>query len=156
MLWCGRIPKFRRTLLSPFSAEDHRNTLRRHNPARPQLESSSPCEPQIPNGIYKSVIYYTKIILVIVLCLRYIWKLPHIYIYMKLKSRDSSVGIATGYGLDDRMIWVRFSAEAGKFSLRHRVQTGFGAQRASYPMGSGESSSGGKATGAWSWPPTSI
>jgi len=23
-------------------------------------------------------------------------------------------------------------------------------------MGSGESSSGGKATGAWSWPPTSI
>jgi hypothetical protein len=30
-------------------------------------------------------------------------------------SRDSSVGIATGYGLDDRMIGIRFSARAGNF-----------------------------------------
>jgi hypothetical protein len=50
-------------------------------------------------------------------------------------SRDSSVGIATGYGLDDRMIGVRFLAGAGNVSLRHRVQTGSGAHPASYPMG---------------------
>jgi hypothetical protein len=29
-----------------------------------------------------------------------------------VKSRDSSVGIATGYGLDDQMIGVRFPAKA--------------------------------------------
>jgi hypothetical protein len=38
-------------------------------------------------------------------------------------SRDSSVGIATGYGLDNRMIVVRFPAGAWNSSLRHRVQT---------------------------------
>jgi hypothetical protein len=52
-------------------------------------------------------------------------------------SRDSSVGIATGYGLDDRMIWVRFPAGAGNFSLHHRVQTGTGAHPASYTMDTG-------------------
>jgi hypothetical protein len=37
-------------------------------------------------------------------------------------SRDSSVGVALGYGLDDRGSRVRFSAGAGNFSLHHRVQ----------------------------------
>jgi hypothetical protein len=32
-------------------------------------------------------------------------------------SRDSSVGIATGYGLDDQMIGVRFPAGLGIFLL---------------------------------------
>jgi len=41
------------------------------------------------------------------------------------------------YGLDDRMIGVRFPAGAGNFSLRHHVQTGSGAHPASYPMGTG-------------------
>jgi hypothetical protein len=37
--------------------------------------------------------------------------------------RDSSVGIAPGYGLDDRGSKVRFPAGAGgNFSLHHRVQ----------------------------------
>jgi hypothetical protein len=36
----------------------------------------------------------------------------------------SAVGIATYYGLDDRMIGVRMPAGAGTFSLRHRVQAG--------------------------------
>jgi hypothetical protein len=34
-----------------------------------------------------------------------------------IKSRDSSVGIALGYGLDDRGSRVRFPARAGNFSL---------------------------------------
>jgi hypothetical protein len=38
---------------------------------------------------------------------------------MELKSRDSSVGIALGYGLDDRGPRVRFPAGAGNFSFHH-------------------------------------
>jgi hypothetical protein len=64
------------------------------------------------------------------------------------KSRDSSVDIATDYGLDVRMIGVRFPAGAGNFSLRHRVQTGSGAHAASYAMGTGGSFPGSKAAGA--------
>jgi len=41
-------------------------------------------------------------------------------------SRDSSVCIATGYGLDDSMTGVRFSPGAGNLSLRHYVQAGSG------------------------------
>jgi hypothetical protein len=37
------------------------------------------------------------------------------------RSRDSSVGIALGYGLDDRDSRVRFPTGAGNFSLHHRV-----------------------------------
>jgi hypothetical protein len=51
------------------------------------------------------------------------------------KSRDSSVGIATGCGLDDLGSGVRFPAEAGNFSLLHSVQTGSGTHPPSYPMG---------------------
>jgi hypothetical protein len=57
--------------------------------------------------------------------------------HYRLKSRDSSVGIALDYGLDDRGSSVRFPAGAGNFSLRHRVQNGSGAHPASYPMGIG-------------------
>jgi hypothetical protein len=52
-----------------------------------------------------------------------------------IKSRDSSVGIALGYGLDDRVSRVRFPAGAENFSLHQRVQNGSGAHPASYPMG---------------------
>jgi hypothetical protein len=49
--------------------------------------------------------------------------------------RNSSVSIAIDYGPGDWTSGVRFLAGAGKFSLRHRVQTGSGAHPASYPMG---------------------
>jgi hypothetical protein len=51
------------------------------------------------------------------------------------KSRNSSVGIAMGYRLDDRCSRVRLPAGAGNFSLHHRVQNGSGAHSAYYPMG---------------------
>jgi hypothetical protein len=51
---------------------------------------------------------------------------------LESKSRDSSVGIAADYGLDDRMIGVRIPVGAGNFSLHHRVQNGSGAHPASY------------------------
>jgi hypothetical protein len=54
---------------------------------------------------------------------------------MSAMIRDGSVGIALGYGLDDRGSRVRFQAGAGNFSLHHRVQNGSGAHPASYPMG---------------------
>jgi hypothetical protein len=37
------------------------------------------------------------------------------------QSRDSLVGIALGYGLDDRGSRVQFPARAGNFSLHHRI-----------------------------------
>jgi hypothetical protein len=67
---------------------------------------------------------------------------------MKYKSRDSSVGIALGYGLDDRGSRVRFPAGAGNFSLHHSVQNGSGTHPASYPMGTRGPFLGGIATGA--------
>jgi hypothetical protein len=63
-------------------------------------------------------------------------------------SRDSSVGIPLGYGLDGRGTRVRFPAGAGNFSLHHRVQNGSGAHPASYPVGIRGSFSGSKAAGA--------
>jgi hypothetical protein len=92
----------------------------------------------------------TSVCVCVCVCV-YTLPLPH-----QKKSQDSSVGIATGYGLDIRMVGVRFPAWAGNFSLRHHVQTDSGAHPASYPMGIGVSFSGGKATGAWNWPLTSI
>jgi hypothetical protein len=64
------------------------------------------------------------------------------------KSHDSSVGIALGYGLDDRGSRVRFPEGAGNFSLLHRAQNGSGANPASYLMGTRGFFPGGKAAGA--------
>jgi hypothetical protein len=61
-----------------------------------------------------------------------------------LKSPDSSVGIALGYGLEDRGSRVRFPAGAGNFSLHHRVQNGSGPNT----MGTRGSFPGGKAAEA--------
>jgi hypothetical protein len=65
-----------------------------------------------------------------------------------MKSRDSSVGIALGDGLDDRGSRVRFPAGAGNFSLHHRVQNSSGVHPASYPMDTRYPSPGAKATGS--------
>jgi hypothetical protein len=59
----------------------------------------------------------------------------HIFIILG----DSSVGIALGYGLDDRGSRVRFPERAGNFSPHHRVQNGSGAHPASYLVGSRDS-----------------
>jgi hypothetical protein len=71
--------------------------------------------------------------------------ISHLY---KAGSRDSSVGIVLGYGLDDWGSTVRFPAGAGNFSLHHRVQNGSGAHPASYPMRTRGSFLGGKAARA--------
>jgi hypothetical protein len=60
-----------------------------------------------------------------------------------LKSPDSSVGMALGYGLDDRGSRFRFQAVAGNFS-HHRAQNGSGAHPDSYRMGTRRSFPGGK------------
>jgi hypothetical protein len=70
--------------------------------------------------------------------------------HLSKQNRDSYVGIALGYGLDDRGSRVRFPAGAGFFSLHHRVQNGSGTHPASYPMGIMYSFPGGKAVEAWS------
>jgi hypothetical protein len=62
---------------------------------------------------------------------------------------NSSVGIALGYGMDDRGSRVRFPMGARNFPLHHRyVQNGSEAHPDSYPMGTRGSFPGGKAAGA--------
>jgi hypothetical protein len=74
---------------------------------------------------------------------------PPICLNGMVVSRDSSVGIALGYGLvDDRGSRVRFPEGAGNISLHHCVQNGSGAHPASYPMGTRCSFPWGKAAGA--------
>jgi len=68
----------------------------------------------------------------------------------------TSVSTATGYGLDDQIIGVRYPVGTVIFSLLHRVQIVSGAHPGSYLMGTGASSLGCKVTEAWSWPLTSI
>jgi hypothetical protein len=68
--------------------------------------------------------------------------------WINSEYRDISVGIALGYGLDDRGSRVRLPAGAGNVSLHHRVQNGSGAHTASYPMVTRGSFRGGKAAGA--------
>jgi hypothetical protein len=56
-------------------------------------------------------------------------------------SRDSSVGIAKGYG-------VRFPEGSRDFSLLHSDQIDPEGHPAPYPMGTGDTFPGGKAAGA--------
>jgi hypothetical protein len=56
-------------------------------------------------------------------------------------------GITLGYELDDRGSRIRFPAGDGNFSLHHRVQNGYGAHPASYPVGIRGSFPGGEAVG---------
>jgi hypothetical protein len=44
-------------------------------------------------------------------------RLQYITIYPDSESRDSSVGIATTYGLQARMVGVRFLARTGRFHV---------------------------------------
>jgi hypothetical protein len=77
------------------------------------------------------------------------WKTKKILGSIKIDlSHDSSVGVALGYGLDNRGSRVRFPTAAGNFSLHHRVQNGSGAHPASYPMGTRCSFLGDKAARA--------
>jgi hypothetical protein len=50
-------------------------------------------------------------------------------------SRDSAVGIETGYVLDNQGVGVQVPVGGQEFSLLYVVQTGSGARPASYPMG---------------------
>jgi hypothetical protein len=75
-----------------------------------------------PRTLQTALVLYHTLLLYILIILYYI------------KSQYNSIGIATGYGLDDRMIGIRFPAGLEIFSLRHRIQTGYGAHPASYAV----------------------
>jgi hypothetical protein len=55
-------------------------------------------------------------------------------ILTKVRSRDSSVGIATSYGLDGRH---SIPSRVRDSSVLHSVETGCGTHSASYPKGTG-------------------
>jgi hypothetical protein len=70
----------------------------------------------------------------------------------RLRSRDSVVGIATGYGLDDRGIGVPVPVGSRIFSSPRRPDRLWGPPNLlsnGYREGAFP---GGKAAGAWSWP----
>jgi hypothetical protein len=95
---------------------------------------------------------------------RFYYVTPTLIFVFKMKntnnfeSRDSSVGVALGYGLDVRGSRVRFPAGTGNFSLHYRVQNGSGAHQASYPVGKRGSFPGIKRSGreADHSPPSSV
>jgi hypothetical protein len=64
----------------------------------------------------------------------------------KSRSRDSVVGIATGYGLDDRGVGVRVPVGSRIFSTSSRPT--LGSTQTSYSMGTGGFSPADKAAGA--------
>jgi hypothetical protein len=70
-------------------------------------------------------------------------------------SPFKTFGLAA-YDMDSRGARVSFPAGSANFSLLHRVQTGSGAHRASYPMGTGTSLTGDKMARAWGEPLTSF
>jgi hypothetical protein len=76
--------------------------------------------------------------------------------YTVIGLREAKIAQWYRTGLRARWSGVRVPARAENFSLHHRVQNGYQAQSVSYSMGTRSSFSGVKATGAWSWPLTSI
>jgi hypothetical protein len=62
-------------------------------------------------------------------------------------SWDSSVGVAIGYGLDDRGVEVRVTVGA-RFSPLHVATPALGVNPTSYPIRTGGSFPGGKVAGA--------
>jgi hypothetical protein len=75
------------------------------------------------------------------------WLDPRFLLLWHNKTRKSTVGIATGYGLDDTRVGVE-SRQDQEFSLLYSVQTGSGAHPASCPLGTGGFLPGSKAAGA--------
>jgi hypothetical protein len=79
---------------------------------------------------------------------------------LNVQSRHSSVGIVTGYGLNDGILWFRFPAEGGGcvgiFLLTTVSRPALGPTPASHPIGTGGFFLGGKAAMLWSWTLTSI
>jgi hypothetical protein len=67
--------------------------------------------------------------------------------YILKESRDSSVGIATGYGLDDRGVGVPSPGGGKNFHFSMSFRPFSGAHPASYPMGTGGSFPGVKRQG---------
>jgi hypothetical protein len=66
---------------------------------------------------------------------------------MPIKCRDSSVGIALGYGLDDWGSRIRFPAEAGNFSFHTASITAMGSTQPLFQWVSGALSLGVKRPG---------
>jgi hypothetical protein len=84
------------------------------------------------NSHYKSLLTHWPRI---ASCHATVWRRKYYCSIVSVKSRDSSVGIALGYGLDDRGFRVRFPTGAGNFSLHHRVQNSSKAHLVFYPTG---------------------
>jgi hypothetical protein len=63
------------------------------------------------------------------------------FFFFSFESRDSSVGIKTGYRLDSSGTGIQYPAKAMDIFLFYSVHTGSGAHPTSYPMSTGSLSS---------------
>jgi hypothetical protein len=100
----------------------------------PNLYWASPIQFTTSQIIFQDPFYYTTPIFWASQMVSYLKKFRTNFVRMVYltMSRNSSVGIATVYRLDNRMIRVRLPEETGNFSLRHRWdQTGSGTHPAS-------------------------
>jgi hypothetical protein len=68
--------------------------------------------------------------------------------YLIMRSRFSVVGIATGYGLEDRGVEVRVPVGAKNFLVFPYYPDRFWDPSSTYPMGTGGSFPGGKEAGS--------
>jgi hypothetical protein len=75
--------------------------------------------------------------------------------YSSKESRDNVVGIATGYGLDDRRVGVRVLVGSRIFSSARHPDRLWGPPSLLSNWYRGDSFPGDKATAAWSWQLTS-
>jgi hypothetical protein len=120
----------------------------------PEMKAARSSETSVPTTTLHGVKNQKTSPCLIIVCSSYITRfskcviLYFAYVIGLDKSRDSSVGVALGYGLDDRGRRVRFPAGAGNFSLHHRVQNDSGVHPAYYSMGTSGFFPGGKAAGA--------
>jgi hypothetical protein len=76
---------------------------------------------------------------------------PFSYTLYNINRNTELLWLARGWTTERLEFESRYIQE---FSLLHVVQTGSGAEPASYSVGNWGSFSGGKADGAWSWPLT--
>jgi hypothetical protein len=129
----------------------------RHGRHRGWRAGSSYCE-RLSEGLYSPALFC-------ILCLR-VWIACDTLLFLlvcilfcastgSVRSRNSAVGIATGYRLGDRDVGVRVPVGSRIFTSSCRPDRLWGPPNLLY-NGYWGLFHGGKAAGAWSWPLTSI
>jgi hypothetical protein len=136
--------------LCPVSVDESeykdRNLKMRSIDTRNEPRQNVKCQCCLQN-LYKGFLMGIKhlVLYISVYCL---FNRPQFELFIFHKTYLISVGIATGYWLDDRGVGIRLPEWVSYYFLLHSVQTGSPVHPASHQMGTGGSFPGGKAAGA--------